>query len=148
MTQNMIELSILYTGIKTHDGVKIYLGDKLVAPFYFPMVVQFDFKESKFVLTTTGKNKSPYRNYLLEDMALNPSLRIISNSLIYQSVKVSDLVKITVNNIKDSLFKEGDTVKVVEVNEWNVVVQSLSNENVKATIQFYDFLEMWRYQEF
>lgn len=144
----MIDISTLYTGFKTHNGVKIYLGDKLMAPFYFPMVVQFNFKENKFVVTTTGKNKSPYRTYLIEDIALNPSLRVVSNSLILQTVKISDLVKITVNNIKDSLFKEGDVVKVVEVNEWDIVVQSLTNENVKATIQFHDFLEMWRYQEF
>ncbi|TCC94541.1 hypothetical protein EZ428_07155 [Pedobacter frigiditerrae] len=73
MTENMIDISKLYTGLKTCDGVKIYLGDKLTAPFYFPMLVQFDFKENKFVVTTTGKNKSLYRKYLIEDLALNPS---------------------------------------------------------------------------
>ncbi|TCC94542.1 hypothetical protein EZ428_07160 [Pedobacter frigiditerrae] len=67
--------------------------------------------------------------------------------MIFQSVKIADLVKITVENIKDSLFNEGDVVKVIEINEWDVVVQSLSDENIKTTIHFHEFLEMWRFEE-
>jgi hypothetical protein len=142
-----MDISNFYTGIKTKEGVKVFLGDKLTGQFYFPMVVQYNFKENKYVTIATGKAKSPYRTYPIENLAELPGLRIISNSLLHQSVQVSDLVKITVQNIKESIFTIGDIVRVIEVNEWDIIVESLTDLNIKATIQYHDFLEMWRFED-
>ena len=143
----MIKTEDLYTGYKTKEGIKVYLGDHLAGPYYFPMLIQYNFKTKEFVIATKGKNKSPYRNYPIQNVAVLDDLRVISNSIIHQSVKVNDLLKITVLNIKGSVFVAGDTVKVIEANEWDVIVESPTDSTVKATIQYHEFLEMWRYED-
>jgi len=143
----MINKEDLYTGYKTKAGVKVYLGDHLVGPHYFPMLIQYDFKTNDFVITTKGKNKSLYRIYPIQNVSGLDSLRVISNSIFHQSVKVNDLVKITVQNIKDSVFVAGDIVRVIQVNEWDIVVQSSQDQILKATIQYHEFLEMWRFED-
>jgi len=137
----------LFTGYSTKEGIKVYLGDQIVAPFYFPMLIQYDFNTNVFVITTKGKNKSPYRIYPIQNVAEISGLRIISNSIINQYVKVGDLVKITVLNIKESSFTAGDIVKVVEVNEWDINVEGINDPSLRATIQYHEFLEMWRFDE-
>ena len=143
----MINKEDLYTGYKTKEGVKVYLGDQLTGPYYFPMLIQYDFKTNDFVITTKGKNKSPYRVYPIQNVAELDSLRVVSNSIFHQSVKVNDLVKITVLNIKDTAFTAGDTVKVIEVNEWDIVVEATNDAALRATIQYHEFLEIWRYED-
>ena len=142
-----MEKEDLYTGHRTKDGVKVYLGDQLVAPFYFPMNIQYDFNTGGFVITTKGKSKSPYRIYPIQNVAEIGSLRVISNSIINQYVKQGDFVKITVLNIKDSSFTAGDIVKVAEVNEWDINVEAVNDPTLNATIQYHEFLEMWRFEE-
>lgn len=134
-----------YTGFKTCDGEKIYLGDKLQGDFYFPLLIQYDFVENKFVVTTTGKRQSPYRKYVIEDMEKLQGLRVVSNTMIYAQVAIGETVKVTVKNIKGSIFKLGEFVKITEINEWDVVAQSLTNLEHTTVLQFNEFLPAWRF---
>lgn len=138
------DIELFYTGIVTAGGEKVYLGDKLVGPYYHPMLVQYDFAEQKFIVTTTGKSLSPYRKYIIEDLAQLPGLRIMHNTLIYRHAKVGDIVRISVDNIKNNLFALHEDVRITEVQEWVVIAEALNDPLKKAEVRFGEFLEAWR----
>lgn len=140
----MLKLEDLYTGYTTHDGHKIYLGDRLYAKFYHPMLVQYDFVNNKFVVTDPGKQESPYRSYLLSDMVQNPGLRILRNIAIYSHAAVGDIVEVTQDNVKGKELEAGEKVKVVEVKEWSVLVESEERPGKTVELKFGEFLENWR----
>jgi hypothetical protein len=142
----MISIQDFYTGVRTQNGEKVYLGDKLTGDFYFPMLVQYNFEENKFTVTTTGKSKSPYRSYLIEDIPHLGGLRVISNTIFYNQVKIGEEVKVTVRNIKGAVFSLGDVVKIIAINEWDV--QTESEDGLRsATLQFHEFLPLWRWED-
>jgi hypothetical protein len=140
----MFNLHDFYTGIKTPNGEKVYLGDKITGDFYFPMLVQYDFEQNKYILSTIGKTKSPYRSYEIIDVPKMQGLRVISNTLIYPQFAQGEQVRITVKNIKESIFGLGETVTIVKVNEWEVVAISLDGKR-KTSLQFHEFLPLWRW---
>lgn len=141
----MLNREDFYTGFKTFDGEKIYLGDKLQGEFYFPMLIQYDCEENKFVVTTTGKKESPYRKYIIEDMDKLQGLRVVSNTLMFAQVALGERIKITVKNIKDGIFELNEIVEVIEIQEWGVIARSLTNKEDIATLKFNDFLPSWRF---
>lgn len=143
----MLNKEDLFTGLTLYNGDKVYLGDKLQGDLFYPMLVQYDLERKEFIVGVTGNKESPCRQYLITDMPSLHGLRVVSNTLMYAQAKVGDQVKITVKNLKDQVFKLGDVVEIVAVNEWDVVASALTDAKIAATIKFSDFLPLWRWEE-
>ncbi|POY36634.1 hypothetical protein C3K47_09680 [Solitalea longa] len=144
----MLEIETLYTGIQTHQGEKIYLGDKLLAPYMHPGLVQYDFQNKRFVVTGTGKDHAYYRFYELTAIVeAYPKLRVVHNQIIYKHAFVGDNIKVSVDNVKNSALFLGELATVSEVREWDITAASVTDPERTAVLQFGQFLESWRLRE-
>ncbi len=143
----MLNKEDLFIGFTLYNGDNVYLGGKLQGDLFYPMLVQYDLEKKEFIVVVKGKKESPCRQYLITDMPSLHGLRVVSNTLMYAQAKVGDKVKITVINLKDQVFKLGDVVEIVAVNEWDVVASALTDAKITATLKVSDFLPLWRWEE-
>ncbi|WP_293308761.1 hypothetical protein [Pedobacter sp. UBA5917] len=56
-----MDIESFYTGFRTAQGDKIYLGDRLRGKFFYKMHVQYEIETQSFVLVSLNP-ESPYRN--------------------------------------------------------------------------------------
>ena len=144
MLNDMLDPEQLFTGFLTQKGEKVYLGDKLIAPFMHSFVVQFDPKNKCFVAGAIGKNRPYYRSYDLQDLLKNPVWRVVHNLILFQQVEINDIITISVDNLPKNSLALHEKANVTAVDEWEVIAQSLSNPNQTAKLQYGQFLEDWR----
>ncbi|MGM9478670.1 hypothetical protein ACS5PU_19760 [Pedobacter sp. GSP4] len=121
-----MDIASFYTGYRTAQGEKIYLGDKIRGKFFYKMQVQYEMESQTFVLVSQNP-QSPYRKYLVSDLEKINGLSIVGNQLFFKEAKVGEKVKITVDN-KGEFFPFGSLVEVTEISdEWNIQAKSLIN---------------------
>ena len=134
-----MDITSFYTGYRTAQGDKIYLGDKIRGKFFYKMQVQYEMETKSFVLVSQNP-QSPYRKYLIADLEKINGLSIVGNQLFFKEPKVGEKVKITVDNKGDD-FPFGSLVEVTEVkDEWNITAKSLANDQL-VQLKNGEFLE-------